>query len=384
MQFSGSASVETVVSSGPALMRLPELIAALASEGEVLRWDSPNEWYEVIDGPRFEERFNALRCRRERRKEESVYRPFARMPTYFTLMRGEKWAGTGTAFRPRMKTGDVLTQAISDVKVMQPMQQQQLKKAPRSMSHSPVPMPAGGNVHDVDEASSHGKAMHSIGATSPALMNADKISVTLHGVPNDASGHFRCSLQHFLDVTGAGDLYNRSVAGGAGMAGRLSDPLAGSASQSSYGSEAASSDWSSAGSPDTDHSGAETVARSGANGMMLQDDDIAGIVGGLWDESSLGDQAYFFPRRPGQTPFCNGAIVTLIDGCLSSGPPAANERVMYMVVSDNNAKWKGEPLPTPEEERLGHWCAFLGQVRARAAECFAMGEMIEKKYVERG
>ena len=28
---------------------------------------------------------------------------------------------------------------------------------------------------------------------------------------------------------------------------------------------------------------------------------------------------------------------------------------IYMVVSDKNAKWKGEPIPTPEEETQGHW-----------------------------
>jgi hypothetical protein len=28
---------------------------------------------------------------------------------------------------------------------------------------------------------------------------------------------------------------------------------------------------------------------------------------------------------------------------------------MYMVVSDKNAKWKGEPIPSPEEEPKGHW-----------------------------
>lgn len=25
-------------------------------------------------------------------------------------------------------------------------------------------------------------------------------------------------------------------------------------------------------------------------------------------------------------------------------------------------KWKGEPLPSPQEEHFGHWCCFLGQV----------------------
>ena len=28
---------------------------------------------------------------------------------------------------------------------------------------------------------------------------------------------------------------------------------------------------------------------------------------------------------------------------------------IYMVVSDKNAKWKGEPIPLPVAETKGHW-----------------------------
>ena len=97
---------------------------------------------------------------------------------------------------------------------------------------------------------------------------------------------------------------------------------------------------------------------------VLTERDIASIVGGMWDETSRGDQAYFFPRAAGAAVFTNGSIVALVDGQLSSVPMGGQngEGVMYLVVSDKNAKWKGEPLPSPEEETLGHWCAFLGQV----------------------
>ncbi len=62
----------------PAFLRLPELVDLLAREGQVLRWHELCSWYEVLDGPLFEEKFNALRCTRGKRKEQAVDRPFAR------------------------------------------------------------------------------------------------------------------------------------------------------------------------------------------------------------------------------------------------------------------------------------------------------------------
>lgn len=57
----------------------------------------------------------------------------------------------------------------------------------------------------------------------------------------------------------------------------------------------------------------------------------------------------------------NGSIVALKNGVLC---PVTNydDAEMFLVVSDENAKWKGEPFPTPEQEKVGHWCAYLGQV----------------------
>jgi hypothetical protein len=69
---------ETSKNSQPALLRLPELVDVLAKQGQVLRWDDDHNWYEVLDGPLFEERFNELRCTREKRKEQAADRPFAR------------------------------------------------------------------------------------------------------------------------------------------------------------------------------------------------------------------------------------------------------------------------------------------------------------------
>jgi hypothetical protein len=82
-------------------LRLPEVIRHIASNRDVLCWNESHSFYEVLDGQRFEERFNALRCIRAKRNQDSIDRPFARMHVHFELVRGDKWAGTGSAFRPR-------------------------------------------------------------------------------------------------------------------------------------------------------------------------------------------------------------------------------------------------------------------------------------------
>ena len=85
----------------PSSLRLPDLIERLAQESEVLVWDDSNRWYKVIDSQGFQEKFNALRCTRAKRNEDAANRPFARMHIHFVLVRGERWAGNGSAFRPK-------------------------------------------------------------------------------------------------------------------------------------------------------------------------------------------------------------------------------------------------------------------------------------------
>jgi hypothetical protein len=85
------------------ILKLPDLIAQLAQEAEVLVWDDLNQWYEVINSQGFEARFNALRYIRGKRNEDAADRPFARMHVHFVLVRGERWAGHGSAFRPKSK-----------------------------------------------------------------------------------------------------------------------------------------------------------------------------------------------------------------------------------------------------------------------------------------
>ena len=100
--FAGSDEMESNHQSQQ-ILKLPDLIAKLAQEAEVLIWDDLNQWFEVIDSQGFEARFNALRYVRGKRNEDAADRPFARMHVHFVLVRGEKWAGNGSAFRAKSK-----------------------------------------------------------------------------------------------------------------------------------------------------------------------------------------------------------------------------------------------------------------------------------------
>ena len=81
----------------------------------------------------------------------------------------------------------------------------------------------------------------------------------------------------------------------------------------------------------------------------------------VWSQHSRGDQAYFFYRRAGEAPFSNGSVVALNGGQLMRAKDVSSAE-LFLVVSDQNALWKGEPHPPHEHEEDGHWCAFLGQV----------------------
>ena len=69
--------------------------------------------------------------------------------------------------------------------------------------------------------------------------------------------------------------------------------------------------------------------------------------------------AYWFPSGSGR--FENGSIVTLRNDKLVPAKDFATGDI-FLVVSDDHAKWKGGVRPSPEDEAKGHWCAWLGQV----------------------
>lgn len=80
---------------------LPEVVNELLKDSSVLRWDHALRCYEVMDGFKFEEKFNQLRRVRQRHKNGTAERPFSRMHNFYVLERGEKWAKTGSLFRPK-------------------------------------------------------------------------------------------------------------------------------------------------------------------------------------------------------------------------------------------------------------------------------------------
>jgi hypothetical protein len=87
--------------TGSGRMRLPEVVSTLDAEGRVLKWSEALGAFVVLDGAGFEQRFNELRYVRSKQVgiPSAHQRPFSRMHAYFVLIRGGKWAATGSAFK---------------------------------------------------------------------------------------------------------------------------------------------------------------------------------------------------------------------------------------------------------------------------------------------
>ncbi|EKX54143.1 hypothetical protein GUITHDRAFT_150166 [Guillardia theta CCMP2712] len=86
-------------------LALPDVVRELLKDPTVLRWDARDGVYEVMHGENFERRFNELRKVRNKVKSNGTERPFSRMYNFFILEQGDKWARTGTRFRPRNQIG---------------------------------------------------------------------------------------------------------------------------------------------------------------------------------------------------------------------------------------------------------------------------------------
>jgi hypothetical protein len=132
-------------------LRLTDAIDKLAAEEVVLKFDSVTQLYIVLDGAGFEARFDEVRCTRAKRSEASNSRPFSRMHSHYSLVRGEKWAKTGSAFRAKDAAQDP-------------------------------------SRHD--------------------QLHASKINITLF--QSDDTDGSQVTLQHFLNVTKAGDLFKNA------------------------------------------------------------------------------------------------------------------------------------------------------------------------------
>lgn len=81
--------------------RVTDAVKIISRNQQILRWHWREQHYEVVDVPLFKEQFNTLRYVRRKRKIHAPDRPFAGMHVHFIMIRGEKWAETGSCFRPK-------------------------------------------------------------------------------------------------------------------------------------------------------------------------------------------------------------------------------------------------------------------------------------------
>jgi len=72
----------------------------------------------VLDGEEFERRFNDLRKVRSKVKASGTERPFSRMYNFYILEHGDKWARTGTKFRPRCEAGQPTPEILAAVRAL--------------------------------------------------------------------------------------------------------------------------------------------------------------------------------------------------------------------------------------------------------------------------
>eukprot|EP00961_Rhodomonas_salina_P200720 2707968-Rhodomonas_salina.1 len=168
----GPASPESAMSEDPTgagamggTLKVTDAIDRIAAEGTVLKFDAQSQIYVVIDGPGFETRFQQLRTVRAKRNDRAQPRPFSKLHVNYILVKGEKWGKTGTAFKAKE---------------------------------------AASETHACDR------------------VEASRVLVGLF--PSDEKGQLQVTLQHFLNVIGAGDTFrharnnlsnaNQSPAGG--------------------------------------------------------------------------------------------------------------------------------------------------------------------------
>eukprot|EP00961_Rhodomonas_salina_P290001 3918684-Rhodomonas_salina.1 len=256
----------------PGSLRLTDAIDKLAAEQEVLKFDSVSQLYIVLDGPLFESRFDELRCTRAKRSDGTNSRPFSRMHNHYVLVRGEKWAKTGSAFR------------------------------------------AKDAVHELPRGDQ---------------MQASKINITL--IPSDETEGFQVTLQHFLNVTCAGDLFKnarqqqeqRAMQQHGHMMGRDMNAQNQHAHQMNGGYQQPMA-------MQPMYPTQQFASHQHYTGS------VTGAMHSMWNQNSKGDQAYFFFREEGVGKFKNGSVVMLREGkILPDGTP--DEGSIFLVVSDDNA-----------------------------------------------
>eukprot|EP00961_Rhodomonas_salina_P191019 2577641-Rhodomonas_salina.2 len=174
--------------------RMTQFINTLASRGTALTFDYESGNFHVLDGAQFEKEYCALRRTRGKKNQAARDRPFAQMHRAYVMVRGNKWASKGTVFRP--KDENHAPRKPSDADVV-------------SLTH-----------HDSDTTGSPVRSVSAPFSDNTSTPHSEEAAVRAHDVimqVKDPNGGTKIdlSLQHFLDVTGAGALY--AVARGGGV-----------------------------------------------------------------------------------------------------------------------------------------------------------------------
>jgi len=394
--FGSKSGASAPLSSG---LLLPDAVKRIANEGTAIRWDASIGCYEVLDGPLFEQRIEALRRKREGGKDSG--RPFSRMHKYYTLESGIGWAKTAAIFKPKSAnlirppgpapgaSQNTAVQHSVPTFAFDPAAPNGVR-ASNTWVNAPNPaaehadngtpgkfMPhASANVPTQESNKRQRMHPHLDGpeAVEGAVLSASSIKIKLMTGKSRApylQETFEVSLQHFLNTINAGDKYERAIERR-------------QATDTSCGSTSVGGDslppttplsFQEAPSPIESELGLSLKSGNGLCDMQPPMDAMNTDGWNLWSQTSKGDQAYFFQRKAGCLPFANGSIVALSCGSLVPVDEHC-EAEMFLVVSDDNAKWKGEPHPSPEQETKGHWCAYLGQVPIKVEGAVKAGQYI--------
>eukprot|EP00960_Hanusia_phi_P038733 753572-Hanusia_phi.AAC.4 len=133
-------------------LALPDVVRELLKDPAILRWDARDGVYEVMHGENFERRFNELRKVRNKVKSNGTERPFSRMYNFFILEQGDKWARTGTRFRPRNQIGLPDQEFLAQIK---PSEARKVHQQPMALHSKASPRYMEPVQNNVDSSASH-------------------------------------------------------------------------------------------------------------------------------------------------------------------------------------------------------------------------------------
>eukprot|EP00961_Rhodomonas_salina_P068177 915284-Rhodomonas_salina.1 len=240
--------------------RISEFINILASRGTALTFEHDSGHFHVLDGTQFQKEYCALRSNRDKKNQAARDRPFAQMHRVYVIVRGDKWAATGTVFRA---------------------------KDPK---HAPQCSPPPCQDFEENGTACPPHAPHAVASASLPQRQPVQANDVIMQIRNTNGEEMDMSLQHYLDVRGAGALY--SAARGRGGAAVQQHSGSGNA-QARANVEQGVALWAEH-FEGQEHAGlwAEEGAHAG-----LWEEHGEHVMEGVWNATSKGDHAYFFKRR---------------------------------------------------------------------------------------